>query len=110
MPAPSRLLAVSALLALAALFAGAPPAGAHFDVGGAHCKDVRFKRFPDVYATDVRAKDVACASARRLVRAVAFSESVAYDCRRKPHRGDDPHMDFLCTLGERQVSWAGYGG
>lgn len=104
-----RLGTALSLAVVAILFAwAAAPTSAHFDVGGAECKDVRFQRFPEVLGTDVRARNVSCVKARELVHDVAFSESVPWDCKVKRHRSDDPHFDLLCTQGKRRVSWAGY--
>ncbi len=98
-------IATAAVLAAATL---AVPAGAHYDAGGKQCKDVKFQRWPRVLATDVSARNVACARARRLIRDVAFSVSVLWDCVRKRDLTPRRHTDLLCTRGKQRVTWAGY--
>lgn len=104
---PTRRI-VLATATLAAIAASAPPAGAHYDARGESCKDVKFQRWPGVLAADISAKNVACAPARRLVRDVAFSISVPWDCVRKRDLTPSRHMDLLCTRDDQRVTWAGY--
>ena len=55
-------------------------------------------------AADAKATE----QARRLVRDVAFSVSVPWDCVRKRDLTPSRHMDLLCTRGDQRVTWAGY--
>jgi hypothetical protein len=100
------------ITALALVLAAAVPASAHYRGVGKRCGSIQFTPQSDDGASAIRAKNVSCRRARRIVRAIRRGNNspFGYNCR---GRGHDPanglaHTDVICTKGDRRVTWAAY--
>jgi hypothetical protein len=100
------------ITALALMLVAAVPASAHYRGVGQHCGSIQFTPQSDDGASAIRAKNVSCNRARRIVRAIRRGNNSPFDynCR---GRGHDPsnglaHQDVICTKGDRRVTWAAY--
>jgi hypothetical protein len=106
----TRLLILISALAL--VLVASVPASAHYRGVGKRCGSIVFTPQSDDAASSIRAKNVTCRRARRIVRAIRRGNNSPFDynCR---GRGHDPsnglaHTDVICTKGDRRVTWANY--
>jgi hypothetical protein len=106
----TRLALLFAVLALALVTAS--PASAHYRPVGKDCGSIAFTPQTDEGASAIRAKNVKCSTARRIVRAVRRGNNSPLDftCRSRDHdpRRGLAHTDVVCTRANRRVSWAAY--
>ena len=104
----TRLSIFLAVLALGLVTA--MPASAHYTVN--RCGSIGFTPQTDEGASDIRAHNMTCRAARRLVRAYHNGDRTPLDFRCRS-RGHDPadglaHNDVICTRGVRRVTWGAY--
>ena len=98
------LVAAAALLALSV----AAPAGAHpKNPGAKKCGYIVFTPQTDDAASYIRAKDVSCNRARRIVRAIdrGNERPFNFSCTSRPHDSGLGHADVRCTRGSRVVTY-----
>jgi hypothetical protein len=98
------------LCALGLGLVAAVPASAHYTVN--RCGSIAFTPQTDEGASAIRAHNMTCRAARRLVRAYHDGDRSpsGFTCRSRSHDPPDglAHSDVICTRGVRRVTWAAY--
>ena len=104
---PRTSLSLAAAVALLAMSVAAP-AGAHpKNPGAKKCGYIVFTPQTDDAASYIRAKNVSCTRARRIVRAIdrGNERPFNFSCTSRPHDSGLGHADVRCKRGSRIVSY-----
>jgi hypothetical protein len=105
---PTTFIPVAAATALL-LLAVAAPAGAHYSNPGAKdCGFIVFTPQTDDGASSIMAKNLSCAKARRIVRAInrGNEKPFGFTCKSRSHDFQLAHADVRCKRGSRVVTYA----
>ena len=105
---PRTFLSLVAAVALLSLSVAAP-AGAHYKNPGAkNCGYIVFTPQTDDGASSIRAKNVSCKKARRIVRVINRGNDRPFNfrCTSRGHDAGLAHADVRCKRGSRVVTYA----